>query len=106
MKQTIKDNKVQFEYAKLFIKFLKKHNALNAFVKNLEYMREFEPDDINYTKGTLSESGFLHLPDRIDRLLLDSFCWTTSIESPKINWDGLNEKWYLFINDFSQRIEK
>lgn len=88
--------KEQFEYAKFFIKFLKKKNALHGFLYNLQYMRKHNPSDSNYDKTLFSIEGFKNLPDNFINLLVHSFSWELSkklLYGNKINWYSLNSEW-------------
>ena len=88
--------KEQFEYAKFFINFLKKRNALRPFLYNLQYMRKHNPSDSNYDKRLFSIEGFENLPDNLITLLVHSFSWELSkklLYGDKINWYALNSEW-------------
>lgn len=88
--------KEQFEYAKFFINFLRKRNALRPFLYNLQYMRKHNPSDSNYDKRLFSIIGFENLPDNLINLLVHSFSWELSkklLYGDKINWYALNSEW-------------
>ena len=93
--------KEQFEYAKFFINFLRKRNALRPFLYNLQYMRKHNPSDSNYDKTLFSIIGFENLPDNFNNLLVHSFSWTLSeklLYGHKINWYSLNAEWLGICN--------
>ena len=87
--------KEQFEYAKFFINFLRKRNALRPFLYNLQYMRKHNPSDSNYDKTLFSIIGFENLPDNFNNLLVHSFSWALSkkVYGNEINWYALNSEW-------------